>query len=55
VHDQPRTDTEVVTAEARQPSVIARRATSAISGPGVTVTTVAATMNARICPAISRR
>ena len=44
----------LVTAEARQPSVSARRATSAMSGPGVTVTIVAATMKARIWPAMWR-
>jgi hypothetical protein len=36
----------------RQPSVIARRATSAMSGPGERVTRVAAMENAAICPSV---
>jgi hypothetical protein len=42
----------LVTDARRQPSVIARRATSAMSGPGERVTSVAATVNAAIWPSM---
>jgi hypothetical protein len=44
----------LVTDARRHPSVTARRAISAMSGPGEIVTRVAAIVNATICPSMPR-
>jgi hypothetical protein len=52
---RPQTTPMLVTDARRQPSATARRATSAMSGPGETVTTTAATVNAAIWPSTVSR